>query len=82
MCGLLEAIPIRAAEKLFPLIKPELNIHFLILPKDQDPDSYVNQKGKDSFLQLAEKKLEISNSRASYSLSIFLPATILALSNR
>ena len=52
---------IRAAEKLFPLIKPELNIHFLILPKDQDPDSYVNQKGKDSFLQLAEKKLEISN---------------------
>ncbi|MDC1475860.1 DNA primase, partial [Pelagibacteraceae bacterium] len=52
---------LRAAEKLFPLIKPELNIYFLILPEDLDPDSYVNQKGRDSFLELAEKKLEISN---------------------
>ena len=52
---------IRAAEKLFPLLKPDLNICFLSLPENLDPDAYVNQKGKDSFLKFAENKIEIQN---------------------
>ena len=52
---------IRAAERLFPLIKPDFNIFFLTLPENLDPDSYINQKGKDSFIELSENKIEIQN---------------------
>ena len=52
---------LRIAERLFPLMKPEFNIYFLELPENLDPDSYVNQKGKDSFLKFAESKIEIQN---------------------
>jgi DNA primase len=52
---------IRAAERLFPLIKPDNNIYFLTLPENLDPDTYINQKGKESFIKLAENKLEIQN---------------------
>ena len=52
---------LRAAERLFPLMKPDFNIYFLSLPENLDPDSYVNQKGKDSFLKLVEGKIEIQD---------------------
>jgi DNA primase len=52
---------IRAAEKLFPLMKANHNIYFLTLPENLDPDSYINQKGKESFLKFAENKSEIQN---------------------
>jgi len=52
---------LRAAEKLFPLIKDDLNIFFLKLPENLDPDSYINQKGKESFLKLTKNKIEIQN---------------------
>ena len=52
---------LRAAERLFPLIKPEHNIYFLTLPENLDPDSYINQKGKDSFLNISKEKKEISD---------------------
>jgi len=52
---------LRAAEKLFPLLKEDLNIYFLTLPKNLDPDSYINQNGKEPFLKLSESKLEIQN---------------------
>ena len=52
---------LRIAERLFPLMKPEFNIYFLELPENLDPDSYINQKGKDSFLKFAESKIEIQN---------------------
>ena len=51
---------LRVAERLFPLMKPNHNIFFLTLPKNLDPDSFINQKGKESFLNLAKKKTEIS----------------------
>ena len=34
---------VRAAERLFPLMKADINIYFLTLPENLDPDSYVNQ---------------------------------------
>ena len=52
---------LRAAERLFPLLKPDYNIYFLTLPEELDPDSYINQKGKKSFLQLVEEKVEIQS---------------------
>ena len=50
---------IRAAERLFPLMKPNFNIYFLTLPQNMDPDNYININGKVSFLKLAEQKVEI-----------------------
>ena len=52
---------IRAAEKLFPLMKPDFNIYFLTLPENLDPDAYINQKGKESFIKFTESKNEIQN---------------------
>ena len=52
---------VRAAEKLFPIMKTDSNIYFLNLPESLDPDSYINQKGKDSFIKLAENKIDIKD---------------------
>tara|TARA_B100000029_G_scaffold509570_1_gene599071 strand:+ start:539 stop:2326 length:1788 start_codon:yes stop_codon:yes gene_type:complete len=52
---------LRAAEKLFPLMKSDFNIYFLTLPENLDPDAYINEKGKDSFLKLTTNKVEIQN---------------------
>ena len=52
---------VRAAERLFPMMRPDFNIYFLKLPENLDPDSYINQKGKDSFIKLSETKVEILN---------------------
>jgi len=52
---------LRAAERLFPLLKPDFNIYFLTLPENLDPDAYINEKGKDAFIKLAETKVEIQN---------------------
>ena len=52
---------LRAAERLFPLMKADSNIYFLTLPENLDPDSYINQKGKESFLRFTKSKIEIQN---------------------
>ena len=52
---------LRAAERIFPLMKPDFNIYFLKLPENLDPDAYINQKGKEAFLKLAQSKIEIQN---------------------
>ena len=40
----------RALEEALPVIKPGVNIKFLFLPKNEDPDSFVRKKGKETFL--------------------------------
>ena len=52
---------LRAAERLFPLMKADFNIYFFTLPNNLDPDSYINKHGKESFLNLAKDKIEIQN---------------------
>jgi len=52
---------LRVAERLFPLMKPDFNIYFITLPENLDPDAYINQKGKESFLKFTENKMEIQN---------------------
>ena len=52
---------LRAAERLFPLMKPDFNIYFLTLSENLDPDAYINQYGKEEFVKFAENKVEIQN---------------------
>jgi DNA primase len=52
---------LRAAERLFPLVKPNYNIYFLTLPENLDPDTYINKYGKESFIKLGKNKIEIQN---------------------
>jgi len=52
---------LRAAERLFPLMKADYNIYFFTLPENLDPDAFINQKGKEAFIKLAESKVEIQN---------------------
>ena len=52
---------LRVAEKLFPLMKADFKIYFLTLPENLDPDSYINQKGKESFIKFVESKAEIQD---------------------
>jgi len=52
---------LRAAERLSPLLKADCNIFFLTLPENLDPDSYLNEKGRDLFLKLGKNKTEILN---------------------
>ena len=52
---------LRAAERIFPLMKPDYNIYFLTLPENLDPDAYINLNGKEAFIKLSENKVEIQN---------------------
>jgi len=52
---------IRAAEKLFPIMKPDTNVYFLTLPENLDPDAFINEKGKDAFINFTETKVSIQN---------------------
>ncbi len=46
----------RIAERLFPLINEKNRIYFSIMPESKDPDDYIRQNGKDSFLNLLKEK--------------------------
>ncbi len=51
---------VRAAENSIRELKPEKQISFLFLPSGDDPDSFVNNKGKEEFLKYyKEKKVPI-----------------------
>jgi DNA primase len=52
---------LRAAERLFPLVKSDFNIYFLTLPENLDPDAYINKKGKESFIKFTDSKIEIQD---------------------
>ncbi len=44
---------LRAAENSIIELKPEKKISFLFLPDNHDPDSFVNKKGKNMFLEFS-----------------------------
>ena len=50
---------IRAAGRLLSIIKPNLEISFLFLPNNQDPDNFVSENGKEYFLSYVNKKISI-----------------------
>ena len=45
---------LRAAENSIKELKPEKQISFLFLPENEDPDSFVNKKGKNEFLEFSK----------------------------
>ena len=51
-----QSAALRIAEKLFPLINEENKIYFSIMPEGNDPDDFIKQNGKDTFLSLLKKK--------------------------
>ena len=53
---------LRAAENIIKDLKPEKQISFLFLPDKEDPDSFVNKKGKEFFYEFTKKnKVSIHN---------------------
>ena len=46
---------LRAAENSIKELKPEKQISFLFLPDNEDPDSYVNKKGKNFFIDFTKQ---------------------------
>ena len=46
---------LRAAENSIKELQPEKQISFLFLPDSEDPDSYVNKNGKDSFMDFTKQ---------------------------
>ena len=50
----------RAAERALKVIQPGKDIYFAKIPKEQDPDDFVNQFGKDNFLSLLNQSKDLS----------------------
>ena len=55
----------KAVENTFPIIREDINIHFVFFDQGHDPDSYINEHGLKAF----EKLLDESISLSSYFLS-------------
>ena len=45
---------LRAAENSIKVLKPEKQISFLFLPNKEDPDSFINKKGKEFFIDYSK----------------------------
>ena len=59
---------IRIAEKLFSLINESNRIYFTIMPDGKDPDDFIKENGKDSFLNLVKQKQIIQSFIWNYQL--------------
>jgi len=55
----------KAVENTFPIIREDVNIHFVFFDESHDPDSYINEFG----LQAFQKLLDESTSLSEYFLS-------------
>lgn len=51
---------LRAAEIALPLIAPGHSLRFAVLPKGEDPDSYIQKHGKDAFEKLLTHSKRLS----------------------
>ena len=60
---------IRIAEKLFPLINEKNKIFFSIMPDKIDPDEFIKQNGKESFIELLKTKQVIQSFIWNFNLS-------------
>ena len=60
---------LRIAERLFSLINEKNKIFFSIMPDGKDPDDFIKENGKDSFLKLINQKEIIQNFLWNYQLS-------------
>ncbi|MBY0406248.1 MAG: hypothetical protein K2Q01_01030 [Rickettsiales bacterium] len=50
----------RAAEVALPLLKPGFSLRFAILPRGEDPDTYIQQNGKTAFEKILASSRRLS----------------------
>ena len=51
----------KAVENTFPIIREDVNIHFVFFEQGHDPDSYINQHGLEAFQKLLDESISLSS---------------------
>lgn len=49
----------RTLEVLLPFYKHSFSASFVLMPEEEDPDSYIRKKGRESFIELCQKRVKI-----------------------
>lgn len=49
----------RAVERILPLLKPGKSVRLAFLPEGEDPDTYIKNKGRDSFVQILKTAIPL-----------------------
>jgi DNA primase len=50
----------KAVENALPILREDVKIGFIFLEEGYDPDSYINEKGKEAFLKLLDNNISFS----------------------
>ena len=51
----------KALENTFPIIREDINIHFVFFSKGHDPDSYIQEHGLKAFQKLLDESISLSS---------------------
>ena len=51
----------KAVENTFPIIREDINIHFVFFDQGHDPDSYINEHGLKAFQKLLDESISLSS---------------------
>ena len=51
----------KAVENTFPIIREDINIHFVFFEEGHDPDSYINEYGLKAFQKLLDESISLSS---------------------
>jgi DNA primase len=51
----------KAVENTFPIIREDMNIHFVFFEAGHDPDSYINEFGLKAFQKLLDESISLSS---------------------
>ena len=51
----------KAVENTFPIIREDMNIHFVFFKESHDPDSYINEFGLKAFQKLLDESISLSS---------------------
>ena len=75
----------RAAEKLIKISKADHSVSFMVMPSGLDPDDYVNKFGKEGFVDLVNRKKDITEFIFDYNtkqLEDFSPSSLVSLEKK
>jgi len=51
----------KAVENTFPIIREDINIHFVFFEQGHDPDSFINERGLKAFQRLLDESISLSS---------------------
>ena len=51
----------KAVENTFPIIREDINIHFVFFERGHDPDSFINEHGLKAFQKLLDESVSLSS---------------------